>query len=351
MTARPIRTAPLAALLASALALPAAAAELPETKLRVVGSWGMVSMYTDYTQPFYTETLPAASNAKVTAEIKPFNELGLDGSEIVRLVEQGTLEFASTPMGYLIGDNAANAGNDLPGLLPDIATARAASDAWKPVLAELYEKEYGVKVLGVWPYSAQVVYCNAPVEGLKSLEGKKVRASGAAISDFVTGLGGTPVSMSFGEVVQGLQKGVVDCAITGSMSGFNAKWHEVSTHIYKLPLAWSPVVHVVGLERWNALDPAVQAFLTEQIMQLEDDIWNGAGAETEEGFACNTGGAGCTREAPGKMTLVEVSDADIALRDEVLKASVLPKWAEQCGADCVTTWNDTVGKAVGATIE
>ena len=89
------------------------------------------------------------------------------------------------------------------------------------VLEEVYADLYGVKVLGVWPYSAQVVYCNAEIAGLSDLAGKKVRASGAAI----------------GEVVQGLQKGVVDCAITGSMSGFNAKWHEVSTHIYELPIA------------------------------------------------------------------------------------------------------------------
>ncbi|MGI9419503.1 MAG: TRAP transporter substrate-binding protein [Geminicoccaceae bacterium] len=332
-------------------ASPASAEDLPETKLNVVGAWGMVSMYTDFTQPFYAETLPAASGGKVTAEIKPFNELGLDGSEIVRLVQQGTLQFASTPMGYMIGDNAVNGGNDLPGMAPDIETARKISDAYKPVLEEVYADLYGVKVLGVWPYSAQVVYCNAEISGLSDLSGKKVRASGAAIGDFVTALGGTPVSMSFGEVVQGLQKGVVDCAITGSMSGFNAKWHEVSTHIYELPIAWSPVIHVVGMDAWNALDPAVQTFLTKQITELEEDIWSGAADETVEGFACNTGGEGCTREAPGKMTMVPVSEDDIALRDKVLKEAVLANWAEQCGEECVATWNDTVGAAVGMTIE
>ena len=286
----------------------------------------------------------------MTAEIKPFNELGLNGSEIVRLVEQGTLQFASTPMGYMIGDNAMNGGNDLPGLAPDIETARAISDAWKPVISDLYENSYGVKVLGVWPYSAQVVYCNAEMSGLSDLEGKKVRASGAAIGDFVSALGGTPVSMSFGEVVQGLQKGVIDCAITGSMSGFNAKWHEVSTHIYQLPIAWSPVVHVVGLDTWNGLDPKVQDVLTTEITKLEDAIWNGAGAETEEGFACNTGGSACTRDAPGSMTLVPVSEEDIALRDKVLREAVLSNWANACGADCVTQWNETVGTVAGITI-
>lgn len=335
---------------AAAIATGVAAQDLPETKLNVVGSWGMVSMYTDFTHPFFTETLPEASGGKITAEIKPFNELGLNGSEIVRLVQQGTLQFAETPMGYLIGDNAINGGNDLPGISPELAQARAVSDAYRPTLDKLYEEEYGVKILGVYPYSAQVVYCNGEISGLSDLKGKKVRASGTAISDFISALGGVPVSMSFGEVVQGLQKGVVDCAITGSMSGFTAKWNEVSTHIYALPIAWSPVVHVVNLDAWNALDASVQTFLEKQITGLEDSIWNGAEAETAEGFACNTGGASCTRENPGKMTLVPVSEADIATRDRVLKEVVLPKWAEQCGAECVADWNEKVGSLVGITI-
>ncbi|MBC6437582.1 MAG: TRAP transporter substrate-binding protein [Rhodobacteraceae bacterium] len=346
-----MRTILTAAAVATIGASAAMSEDLPETRLNVVGSWGMVSMYTDFTQPFFEEHLPAATNGRITAEIKPFNELGLNGSEMVRLVEQGTLQFASTPMGYMIGDNAMNGGNDLPGLAPDIATARAISDAWKPVIADLYENEYGVKVLGIWPYSAQVVYCNAEISGLQDLNGKRVRASGAAIGDFVSALGGTAVSMSFGEVVQGLQKGVIDCAITGSMSGFNAKWHEVSTHIYELPIAWSPVVHMVGLDAWNDLDESVRTVLTEQIAKLEDDIWNGAGAETAEGFACNTGGNACTRDAPGSMTLVPVSSDDITLRDRVLREVVLSNYAEACGADCVSMWNETVGSVAGIMID
>ena len=50
-------------------------------------------------------------------------------------------------------------------------------------------------------------------------------------------------------------------AITGSLSGNSAKWHEVSTHLYTLPLGWSHVMHAVNLKRWNSLDPKVRAFL------------------------------------------------------------------------------------------
>ncbi|MBC6441446.1 MAG: TRAP transporter substrate-binding protein [Rhodospirillales bacterium] len=332
-------------------ALPAIAEDLQETKLNVVGSWGMVSMYTDFTQPFFTSTLPEVSGGAITAEIRPFNELGMDGSEIIRLVEQGTLQFAETPMGYLIGDNALNGGNDLPGLAPDIETARLISDAWQPVMAKEYRDRYNIELLAVYPYSAQVVYCRDEMNGLSDLSERKIRASGSAIGDFVEALGGTPVSMSFGEVVQGLQTGVIDCAITGSMSGFNARWNEVATHIYELPIAWSPVVLVVNGELWDGLDVKVRDFLSEQFVTFQDSVWEGAGLETAEGFACNAGELSCTRENPGSMKRVPVSEADIALRDKILRDVVLANWGKQCGADCVKTWNETVGLATGTAIE
>ena len=332
-------------------ATPAFAQDLPKTELNVVGSWGMVSMYTDFTQPFFSETLPEVSGGAITAEIRPFNELGMDGTEIIRLVEQGTLQFAETPMGYLIGDNALNGGNDLPGLAPDIETARAISDAWQPIMAKEYRDAYGVELLGVYPYSAQVVYCRDAMSGLSDIEGRKIRASGSAIGDLVETLGATAVSMSFGEVVQGLQTGVIDCAITGSMSGFNARWNEVATHIYELPIAWSPVVLVANGEVWDGLDESVRSFLTEQFVSFQDAVWKGAGAETEEGFACNAGEDACTRENPGSMTRVPVSEADIALLEQVLRDVVLANWGKQCGADCVATWNGSVGDVVGVSIK
>ncbi len=334
----------LALVLAAGTAM---AQDLPQTDLKVVGSLGMLSIYKGFEQPFYTMTLPEVSNGKVTAEIQPFNEFGLSGAEIMRLTENGTLQFASTPMGYLIGENAINAGNDLPGIAPTAEKAREITEAWRPVVAESYAKN-GVKLLAIYPYSAQVAYCNAPIESLADLSGKKIRASGAAVADFIEGLGGTAVSMAFGEVVQGLQKGVVDCAITGAMSGFDSKWYEVSTHVLELPIAWSPVAHVVNQQVWDGLDPAIQTFMTEQIATLENDVWAAAELETAQGFACNTGEGDCPREgAPGSLTLVQTGDADIALRDEILKKDVLPAFLEQCGDACAAEWQARVAPLAG----
>jgi len=315
----------------------------------VVGTWSMLPQYKDFEKPFWSQHIPEASGGAVKAEIQGFNEMGLKGDEVVRLMKSGVLDFGSTVLGYLAADDPYNEAVDLAGLNPTIETAHATSNAYKPVLEDRYADKYGIKLLGMWPYSAQVLFCNAPINSLADLEGKKVRTGNRTLAEFVGALGGTGVTISFGEVVQALQKGVVDCAITGSMSGYSAKWHEVSTHLYPLPLGWSHVMHAVSLKAWDKLDPAVQDFLTTEINGLEEKIWEAAAIETEQGISCNTGGE-CAAGEPAGMTLVPVTEEDKALVNKVLKETVLPKWAERCGEECTTKFNETIGVEIDQSV-
>ncbi|WP_445504666.1 TRAP transporter substrate-binding protein [Microvirga sp. G4-2] len=324
----------------------ASAQELPKTHLKVVGAWGNLSQYKNFEQPFWTKEITDKSKGAITAEITPFNEMGMKGAEIFRLMRLGVIDFGSTVLGYVAGDDARNEAVDLAGLAPDIATARKVSDAYKPVYDKFYGEKFGIKVLGIWPYPAQVIYCNGEVKGLADLKGKKVRTGNRTLAEFVEALGGTGVTMTFSEVVPALQNKVVDCAITGTLSGNSAKWYEVSTHILELPVGWSQVMFGVNQKRWNSLDPNVRTFLEKEIAGLEDRIWKGADEETQQGFDCNTGKDSCKLGTKANMTFVPINNADRTLLKKVLSETVVPKWAERCSGDCVANWNATVGKIV-----
>lgn len=65
-----------------ALALPCAgstAQTYSETHLNVVGNLGITTQYKDLEKPFWLTVIPQASGSKVTAHIKPWNEMGLKG--------------------------------------------------------------------------------------------------------------------------------------------------------------------------------------------------------------------------------------------------------------------------------
>src|SRR3546814_7322282 len=183
-------------------------------------------------------------------------------------------------------------------------------------------------MLGMWPNSAQVIFCKTPIKGLADLKGKKVRTANRSLSDFIGALGGTGVTLAFAEVVQALQTGVVDCAITGTLSAYAAKWYEVSNYMYALPVGWSVIMYGANEDRWSKLDPRVQKFLADEIKSLEDRIWISSAKETVAGIACNTGKGQCKYGEPAHMTLVEVSAEDKDLMPKVRINVVVKKGGE-----------------------
>lgn len=335
----------IAALVGTLISGTALAEELPKTHLRIIGGLSNLSAYNDYEKPFWSTAIPERSNGQVSAEIKGFNEMGLKGPELLRLMSQGVVEFGTASLSYFASDNPINEAIDLAGLAPDVQTARTVTEAFEPVYADFYSNSSSIKLLGISTYPGQVLFCNADIQGLADIKGKKVRTSSRTQADFITALGGISVTLAFGEVVPAMQNKLVDCAITGSLSGYSAKWYEVSTHLYALPINWSQQIHAVNQQTWSKLDPKVRDFLQSNITTLVDDIWNAAAQQTQEGYDCNSGAPSCPYPVKGKMVLVQPSEAD---RQQLLsiREDVLSKWAARCSAQCVTDFNATVGKAL-----
>jgi len=335
---------------AGLLALPAGAQDMPVTEFNVVGSIGNLSMYTDKELPFWTEQVPAETDGKIKVQVKPFTELGFKGGEIFRLVSNGTLQMATTVLAYNSGEVPTNESTDLVGLLGSVGELAEVVETWRPTYAKFLEKEHNIKLLGFGTYQAQVIYCRDEFTSIADLAGRKVRASGASQQAFVAHLGGSPMNIAFAEVQPALASGVVDCAITGALSGYKSKWHEAAKFISPMPVNFGLAAQLANLDWWNGLDASVQDYLTGALRGLEDSIFELAATETETGLACNTQGP-CDQGEPAGMTLVPLTEADDVTRKEAVKSAILPSFGERCGADCVTSWNDTIGAKLGITIE
>jgi TRAP-type C4-dicarboxylate transport system substrate-binding protein len=157
--------------------------------------------------------------------------------------------------------------------------------------------------------------------------------------------------MPFGEVTPALERGVIDCAITGTLSGNTNKMFEVTSHLWPLYTGWSMHFHGASLEVWNQLDPAVQEFLLEQFEAFDQQLWNTVAEEVEDGVRCSIGQEPCKFGYPGKMTLVEVSDEAWQRQEEILQQQILPDWAQRCGKECAGKWNETIGEVVDMSID
>ena len=331
----------------TALATPALAEDLS-----VVGSWSGLPLHLQYEAPFWGETLPAASDGNINVSLTTHNQMNLGVGDVFRLLGDGVYDVAMTVADYAVADAPELEGLDVPLVALTADEARALVDAARPMVDDIYANRFNSKVLAIAPYPPQVVFCNAEVSELADLEGLKVRASGRMTAKFLEALGAEGVNVGFSEVPGALQKGVVDCAVTGAGSGYSAGWWEVSTHLMPIPLGgWDSVVTAMNMDRWNSLDAATQELITTQIKsEFEDPAWASAQDALVNDIACLTGNGECPAGEARNMTLVEVSDADFEKARSVLVNEVLPEWAERAGADWAARWNDSVGSVVGVSI-
>jgi TRAP-type C4-dicarboxylate transport system substrate-binding protein len=338
----------MTAVMAAMLATPALAAE----KLSVVGSWSSLPLYKQFTTPFWTKELPKLTNGDFTAQLTSFDQMGIKGGDVLRLLGQGVFDVGQTVSDYAVGDAPALEGLDVPLVATTVPEARAMVNAARPMVADILNKSFNAELLGIAPYPPQVVFCKGDVNSLTDLKGKKVRGSGRMTSKLLEALGADAVNISFSEVPGALQRGVIDCAVTGAGSGYSAGWYEVTDHLLTLPLGgWDPVVIAMNKTKFDALPPAKQKELKHAVrVGLEDKAWDAAKGGMANDVACLTGHGTCTSGKPAKMVLVEATPADMATARKVLETKVLPDWAKRAGPEWVTRWNATVGKVVGVTV-
>jgi TRAP-type C4-dicarboxylate transport system substrate-binding protein len=345
-----MRSVAIAAIAACSVSTAALAADLPQLKVKVIGNYSTIVQTKEVEIPFWTKKIEKDSGGKITADYAPQDVAGVKDFQLLRLTQSGVMDFGVGDISKMAGDDPVFEGCDLAGITTDVATARKACDVWKPIMAEHMEKKFNAKLMSLGNNPPIVFWCNAPISGIDDLKGKKVRVFNTTQSDFVDAVGGTTVTMAFGEVVPGLQRGVVDCALTGTLSGNTAGWPEVATHLFPLPVGWSIYYTAASLTSWKKFPPEVQQFFIKEFAEFEDANWAIGKKATEEGVSCNIGEDPCTLGKKAHMTLVKLKDSDKQRRAEIVQNVVLVKWGKRCGKECAQKWNDTVGKVVGLTI-
>lgn len=305
--------------------------------------------YTRVDQPLLRDGLAKASGGKINVTLSSWPERNVNGPEVLRLVRSGQVDIAAGPLTTVSGDVPILDGVDLAGMNAEISQARKVADAMMPAANKELER-LGIKLVATYPFSGQMLFCRKPVASLADLKGLKVRTNGPSSSDLIKSLGGQPVSLAFGEVYTALERGTVDCGITGSGSGNGVKWPEVTTHLYTLPLSWSTAGYFVNLGWWNKLDAATRTLFEKTFAEIQDAQWKLGVEATSDGVACNVGKAeGCKLHTLMKKPMVESKPgSDIAaLLKQHVASDVVPGWIKRCGERCVPVYNEVIAPITG----
>lgn len=349
-----LAAATLVAGVAFAAGMDARAQDYPEETFKTIGTNPGTSNLEDVHKPFWQERLPEVTGGKIKGDVASQAEVGFKGPEFFRMIANGVADFATVTFTYASGDVPAVDMVDVAGLIQDTTEMKAALDAARPRLEVLLRERIGVEPLTFWPTGGQVIWCATPIETLSDMEGKKVRVFNSTISDLIEALGAIPVTMPFSEVVPSMQRNVIDCGVTGANSGNLAKWTDVATHLVPVVTGWSVMAMVANLDRWESLPEDAQKVIKKEAEEFAAARgWKIAENATQHGIWCSTGDERCDPKMGGvrefnrtDLELVELTDADRKKIRETVADVVLPRFAERCGEECTSIFNETVGKAL-----
>ena len=225
---------------ATALCIAVAAVNAPAQTLefKVLGqplATGLIQKNKE--QPFF-ENFAERTGLDAKADYKPVDMTGIKDTEELRVLKAGLFDIVSLRMSQISRDEPTILGLDLVGLNPTYETGRKTMKEFAPVVDKRLQEQFNTKLLGIWPFGPQVLFCKPEIAKLTDLKGHKVRVYDQNLANFVAKVGGTPVPIGFSEVHQSLARGVVDCAITGPSSANSAGWPEVTRTCSRSPSRW-----------------------------------------------------------------------------------------------------------------
>ena len=337
-------------LAASALIAATATAQAETYQLKALGqpvATGLIQKNVE--QPFF-ENFAEKTGIDATVDYKPLDVTGIKDTEQLRILKAGLFDIVSLRMSQVSRDEPTILALDLVGLNPDYDTGRKTVAAFQDKVDAQLQAKFNTKLLGVWPFGPQVLFCEPEIAQLSDLKGKKVRVYDQNLANFVSSVGGTPVPIGFPDVHQSLARGVVDCAITGPSSANASDWPEVTTYVLPLSFRFAVQGYGMNLKAWNSFSPEDQQKIQAAFDGLVDEIWAYSEELYVDAMNCNTGQAPCEHGTEYSLKSVPVSDADLKAVSDALVGSSLPAWTKQCNAvneSCEADWMASVGAKLG----
>lgn len=335
---------------ALALGLLAAPASAETMTFKVLGqphATGLIQKNKE--QPFF-ENFAERTGLDIRADYRPIDVTGLKSEETLRVLKNGLFDIVSIRTAQAARDEPFLLGQDLVGLNPDYDMARRVYERYKVYFDERLQERFNAKLLGLWPFGPQVLFCKTPISGLKDIKGKKVRVYDQSLAQFVESLGAIPVAIGFSEAQQALARGVVECAITGASSANSAGWPEVTEYFMPIGFQVGFNGYAINLDSWNKLNDKQQKKLQSAINGLNADIWVYSEELFNDALRCNVGEEPCTTVTKYNLNNVPVTSADLKLVSDAVAAISFPAWSEVCEKSmpgCAEKWKEILGGLVG----
>ena len=156
----------------------------------------------------WAQKVEADSGGRIKVQLFPAMQLGGAPPQLFDQARDGVVDLTWTVLGYTPGRFPKTEVFELPFMIgaPE-ASSRAIQEYVEKYAADEFKD---VKLIAVHTHGPGLFHTKAPVTGLESLRGMKIRGGSRIINNMLTKLGATPVGMPVPGVTEALSKGVID---------------------------------------------------------------------------------------------------------------------------------------------
>jgi TRAP-type C4-dicarboxylate transport system substrate-binding protein len=146
----------------------------------------------------------------------------------------------------------------------DANVAAAQDPEFVEIHNDIFVNNFNQIVLSAFPTGIPQVVSRKPVKQLEDWDGLLIAVPAPVAADFVTLLGGAPITVPWTEYYAALEKGVADAVMCGTNQAVDQKLTDVSSYVticnpYSVFGGYN-----VNLDVWNALPNNIQKILEEE---------------------------------------------------------------------------------------
>ncbi len=300
-------------------------------------------------ETYLAPNLRERTNGKLELITSSFPELGLAGPDTLSLVADGTLDSATVYGGYVAGQIPEIEIQNLWGLYSSREQEFEATQAIMKDIEELVLAETGGVVMNHSWYadSGQFLFCRERIDTLRDFIGRDTRSHSAALSDWLNGMGANPRFVAFAEVYHELERGSLDCAVTGALAAYGQRWYEVADYMIGPLLNFPAHSNIINEGTWNSIPADLQQILLEEAAKSELEAMRLAAIQFEQGV---------TENKDAGLELIPFSRETLTHSFETAAMEhVIPAWMRRmghAGSPFVSrAFNPKLGSIVGLRIE
>lgn len=212
------------------------------------------------------------SEGRIDVQLFPGGQLGPIPAT-VEGVAMGTIEVTVPIIGFLSSLDPRFQVLDAPGLFDDEHHAMATlSDPSVRAMLSGFGARSHVEPLVVLTSGQSVVVSDAPIAGAADLAGVKLRTGGATplLNEPMAAIGASPVAMSLGEALPGIQTGTIDAANINMPVAIGFKFADVAPNASYLPGSFTIVSAVVSKDFLGLIGPDLEAIVREEAERAKE---------------------------------------------------------------------------------